>query len=180
MTDKPLTIADYQRLAMRTANSNPAAATPEDKLLNAMLGAIGEGGEIAIYGLLSSEFSTGILNIAHFNGEIADAVKKHYYHGHSIDPEELKSNIREIRQATVYMLRALGSEGVGAPQARLWTDMPDVDTLVGELGDLLWYITLAADAIGVPLEEIAQRNVEKLRRRYPDGFSVEDSINRED
>jgi len=50
--------------------------------------------------------------------------------------------------------------------------------LADELGDVLWYLAEAASAIGVPLEQIAQENVGKLRRRYPDGFSPERSINR--
>jgi len=55
----------------------------------------------------------------------------------------------------------------------------DVDTVVSELGDILWYIAQMADAIGWRLSDIAARNVEKLRKRYPDGFSVERSVNRE-
>ncbi|RME08176.1 MAG: nucleotide pyrophosphohydrolase [Anaerolineae bacterium] len=51
--------------------------------------------------------------------------------------------------------------------------------LADELGDVLWYLAEAASAIGIPLEEIARQNVEKLRRRYPDGFSRERSIHRE-
>ena len=34
-----------------------------------------------------------------------------------------------------------------------------------ELGDTLWYLALAADAIGVPLHRIAEMNIEKLTDR---------------
>ena len=44
-----------------------------------------------------------------------------------------------------------------------------------ELGDVLWYLALAADQIGVSLEHIAAVNVAKLEARYPDGFSAEAS-----
>ena len=54
----------------------------------------------------------------------------------------------------------------------------DIDKAAKELGDVLWYIARAAEAIGVPLSEIAARNIEKLRARYPDGFSSEQSIHR--
>lgn len=40
-----------------------------------------------------------------------------------------------------------------------------------EVGDLLWFCALAARALGVPLADIAQANVEKLHRRYPDAYS---------
>ena len=46
----------------------------------------------------------------------------------------------------------------------------DRDALIKELGDVAWYIARAADALEVPMEEIFQRNIEKLRKRYPDGF----------
>ncbi len=53
------------------------------------------------------------------------------------------------------------------------------ETLADELGDVMWYVAEAASAIGIPLGEIGQTNVEKLRQRYPEGFSRERSINRE-
>lgn len=50
--------------------------------------------------------------------------------------------------------------------------------LVKELGDVLWYIAHAANVLEISLDDIAHANVEKLRKRYPDGFSSERSINR--
>ena len=52
------------------------------------------------------------------------------------------------------------------------------DKLTMELGDCLWYIAGIATAAGITLDDIATRNIEKLRRRYPDGFSEERSIER--
>lgn len=53
-----------------------------------------------------------------------------------------------------------------------------VEALVKELGDQLWYISVMASALGVDLSVVAKQNIEKLRKRYPDGFSTERSINR--
>ncbi len=50
--------------------------------------------------------------------------------------------------------------------------------LADELGDVLWYVAEAATACNLQLGEIAWENVEKLRKRYPEGFSQEKSINR--
>ena len=55
---------------------------------------------------------------------------------------------------------------------------PDDDRLIDELGDILWYIAEAAAVLGVTLEEVAARNIEKLERRYPEGFSAEASRGR--
>ena len=54
----------------------------------------------------------------------------------------------------------------------------DRDALVKELGDCLWYIAMLGTALGIDLDEIGRTNIEKLRRRYPDGFSEERSRNR--
>ena len=46
----------------------------------------------------------------------------------------------------------------------------DRTNFIEELGDCLWYISLAADALGVKLEEIMKANINKLATRYPDKF----------
>ena len=53
------------------------------------------------------------------------------------------------------------------------------EKLKDELSDVMWYLAEAAAAMGWKLDEIAQHNVEKLRKRYPDGFTAERSMNRE-
>ncbi len=50
------------------------------------------------------------------------------------------------------------------------------DELVKELGDIAWYLAEAATALDVPLENVFEANIDKLRKRYPKGyFDVEDS-----
>lgn len=56
----------------------------------------------------------------------------------------------------------------------------DRDALIKELGDVAWYLAETAYALGVPLEEVCARNIDKLRRRYPGGFSAEASKARAD
>lgn len=55
----------------------------------------------------------------------------------------------------------------------------DKEHLAEELGDVAWYLAVAAHAIGMDLESILQGNVDKLRKRYPDGFDVERSVHRD-
>lgn len=47
-----------------------------------------------------------------------------------------------------------------------------------ELGDVLWYIATLCHISGLSLEAVAYKNVQKLKARYPDGFSEERSNNR--
>lgn len=56
----------------------------------------------------------------------------------------------------------------------------DRDKLINELGDVAWYLAVSAHALGVTLEYICQKNVEKLLKRYPEGFSADASINRKE
>ena len=54
----------------------------------------------------------------------------------------------------------------------------DKEKLAKELGDICWYLAETATALGLTLEDIMAANIEKLRRRYPEGFETERSINR--
>lgn len=55
----------------------------------------------------------------------------------------------------------------------------DREHLARELGDVAWYLSLSADALGYTLEEILEKNLKKLAKRYPDGrFDAEKSVNR--
>jgi NTP pyrophosphatase (non-canonical NTP hydrolase) len=50
--------------------------------------------------------------------------------------------------------------------------------LIDEASDCLWYLAAVASGLGITLEEIALYNVEKLKKRYPEGFDADKSQNR--
>lgn len=54
------------------------------------------------------------------------------------------------------------------------------EDLAHELGDVAWYLAVTAKAIGYDLDAVFLMNIEKLKRRYPNGFTVEDSVHREE
>lgn len=56
----------------------------------------------------------------------------------------------------------------------------DLNKLEKELGDVLWYVAMIAFTKGIKLSSVAQTNIEKLRARYPEGFSSKASVNRAD
>ena len=47
------------------------------------------------------------------------------------------------------------------------------EVLVAELGDVLWYVAILAQGLGVELETVAAGNIEKLQKRYPQGVDWE-------
>lgn len=54
----------------------------------------------------------------------------------------------------------------------------DIDKVEEELGDLLWYLSSLASTMNLDLDTISRKNIEKLKKRYPNGFNEEDSKNR--
>ena len=54
----------------------------------------------------------------------------------------------------------------------------DSEKLAKELGDVAWYLAETAWALDLPLESILRGNLEKLKKRYPEGFDSEKSQNR--
>lgn len=65
-----------------------------------------------------------------------------------------------VKKITIYHSRDLNDEQVA-------------QSLAYELGDILWYVQLAADVLGVPMEEIIAMNARKLTLRYPEKFTVQ-------
>ena len=91
---------------------------------------------------VTEEFTlaNGGLGLAGECGETVDILKKHLYHGHDLDRDEL----------------------------------------VKELGDCSWYLAVIAKMCDIDLSEVFEKNIDKLMKRYPEGFSKERSIHRED
>lgn len=54
----------------------------------------------------------------------------------------------------------------------------DKEHMIEELGDTAWYLAVCCEALGVSLEEVMERNIDKLKARYPEGFDKARSVNR--
>ncbi len=52
----------------------------------------------------------------------------------------------------------------------------DETNVAEELGDLMWYVALACNALGLSLEEVMEANIRKLRQRYPEKYTDEDAL----
>ena len=92
---------------------------------------------------------------------------------------EYKTNYDQLRNAA-YGLNGEAGEVIDLLKKHEFQghDLPD-EKLIDECGDVLWYCALLADALGFTLEQVMNRNIDKLRKRYPDGFDKNRSINRE-
>ena len=55
----------------------------------------------------------------------------------------------------------------------------DKTNLKEELGDMLWYMSIAFDALGTTFEKEQVRVINKLKARYPDKFTEHDAEHRD-
>jgi NTP pyrophosphatase (non-canonical NTP hydrolase) len=68
-----------------------------------------------------------------------------------------------------------GEAGEFADHVKKWFaqgHVLDFDVLDKEAGDVAWYLARYAEARGVPLSALFQKNIDKLRARYPQGFDA--------
>ena len=55
----------------------------------------------------------------------------------------------------------------------------DKVNLIEEAGDSLWYFAMLFRALGTSFEEVFDKNIAKLKVRYPDKFTSELALNRD-
>lgn len=55
----------------------------------------------------------------------------------------------------------------------------DMVNLAEECGDVLWYIACILRHSGKEFPDLMEQNIAKLRKRYPDGFTTYDALNRD-
>jgi len=88
------------------------------------------------------------------------------------------TNIQQLQEGLMGLNGEAG-EAVGLLTKHLFQEhVLDTKHLAKELGDALWYLTEAASALGYNLQDIMLMNIEKRRKRYPEGFKPELSIDR--
>ena len=78
----------------------------------------------------------------------------------------------------VFGLTSEAGEVAGILQKKYQGHPVEHEHIVKELGDCLWMISEACDALGISMEHVMQINILKLMERYPEGFSADRSMNR--
>lgn len=57
---------------------------------------------------------------------------------------------------------------------------PDREHLIKECGDCTWMLAELLTSQGIGFDEVLETNIEKLKKRYPEGFSTERSLHRKE
>ena len=84
----------------------------------------------------------------------------------------------KLKLALIGMQDELG-EIAGPLKKYLWHGHElDNKHIQDEVGDVMWYLATLCNALDISLAEALQDNIEKLYKRYPDGFSFERSLHR--
>jgi len=63
-------------------------------------------------------------------------------------------------------------------KAKIYGRDLDKTNLIEELGDLMWYIAILTDDLGTSFEEVWDKNIKKLKARYPEKYTDEKAHNR--
>jgi len=98
----------------------------------------------------------------------------------------LRTSRKDLENEDHLMNGCLGLAGEAGECADLlkksiFQDGRDIkEKMIDELGDVLWYVSETATALGIWMDDIALHNIEKLKKRYPEGFDAERSLHREE
>lgn len=87
---------------------------------------------------------------------------------------------KEQLEHALWGLSAEVGEICGIHQKKHQGHLVNIPNLRKEVGDVLWFIAELCDVYKFDLGMIAEENIAKLKRRYPDGFSADKSVNREE
>ena len=99
----------------------------------------------------------------------------------SISDDELKApgNDMGINPRVFHAVVGMATESVELLEAlRFHGDPMDTINMLEEIGDSSWYQAILIDEVGGVWDDILERNIEKLRIRFPDKFTSEDAIGR--
>lgn len=185
-------INEYQEQALRTARVNDEL---QEKLYRAV-GLCGETGEVAR--LIASEVSLmddekkqmlGMALVVYDRlSYLSEHIKKHTNHGHEFNDEYFTDMLYSLLSSVHSLCDTVGINPKPAfnheyvtKNVTYFTKGPkqvDRDELTEELGDVQWYANTLPALFGIKSHTILEKNIQKLRKRYQEGFSEEKSRDR--
>ena len=165
----------FHKLAMRTSPRDG-----HDKIDNGILGLIGETGELVdlykkwVYQshpgaeLPKDRLAEELGDVLWYLAEIADGMEKNLRDIIGVDFDQLDEQVRRtknqphIRKLVIDMME----------EALLVEKTTSFNRMLIYMHIVMEHAAQMARLIDVPLREIAENNIEKLKKRYPDGFDA--------
>lgn len=92
--------------------------------------------------------------------------------------QNLELSPRDQLEHALWGLSAEVGEVLGLHQKTHQGHAMDAVKLRKEIGDVLWFVGELCDVYGFDMGAIAEENIAKLKRRFPDGFDVDHSLHR--
>lgn len=86
---------------------------------------------------------------------------------------------RDLTQATLGLMDEVGELSKVVKNNRAQGHPLNMQNVAEELGDILYYTAMACHVCELSMSEVMDNVIAKLRRRYPEGFSADKSINRD-
>lgn len=119
------------------------------------------------------------MNIEHANMKPDEYIKNAL----NTEPQEYKDSEHElsprIDHAVMGIVTEAGELMDAVKRVKIYNAELDKVNLAEEAGDLMWYLAILADELGVSFEEIWDKNIRKLKKRFPEKFTEGDAINRD-
>lgn len=75
-----------------------------------------------------------------------------------------------IEHGVIGLVTEAGELMTAVKKAKIYAKALDRINVIEEVGDIMWYLALLADELGVSFEEIWDKNIRKLRVRYPEKY----------
>lgn len=163
-------------------------------------------GRTAAEGIDREQFQTDVEMVREMNaldlyGAMADAMKRSLFYSDDIfqriekQRERIKNSAMSIEEkletlsldtvGTNYIHAALGIASEAGEmfeefvKAALENRELNKQNLIEEAGDVLWYVAMLLRELDVSFEEVAERNIAKLQKRFPEKFTKDNAINRD-
>lgn len=159
-----ISFVEYHKMAQRTASTK----TVRDKLINGALGLCGEIDEYVCEKLFVENRVNEAGDVMWYVTELAE--------GLGVSIADIAAIDDEGDGADIYHEAALIADTV--KKYAFQGHVINKYEIMHGLNRIMGSITRRMSLYGYPMDEILRGNVEKLLKRYPDGFEAEKSIHR--
>ena len=86
---------------------------------------------------------------------------------------------KRLLHATLGLVTESGEFADSVKRSLFYKQEYDRTNAIEELGDVMWYIALAIDILGTSFDEVMEKNIAKLAKRYPDKYTDYHALNRD-